>query len=102
MNVFYRRHAKTRMKKKPVAGAGPSCPALINQLVTDEGDVFAIGRPGGDVDGALAAEQGGEVLDGAIAATKEHEAQLHGLIFGMAADGFIVGKEHEPFAIGRR
>src|SRR5665213_4254592 len=38
-------------------------PLAVARLITDKGDAFAVGRPGRDVDGALAAEELGQDFD---------------------------------------
>src|SRR5712692_3050485 len=56
--------------------------ALRDRLVTHEGELAAVGRPRGDVDRSLPAEQLGEHFD--LPALGRDEAQHHLLIFWMA------------------
>lgn len=74
-----------------------------DELVADEGELGAIGRPGGDVDGALAAEKFGEdgdFLSGQFAVNQRYDPEHYVFVFWMAGDFFLVGEENHLLAIG--
>ncbi len=78
----------------------PALPGLgSNEFVTDEGELAAVGGPGGDINGALAAKEFRQFLAGS--ASKRQQAQADWMIDRMAGDFLFIGKKGEPLAIGR-
>ncbi len=68
-------------------------------MVAYEGEAFAVRGPGGDVDGALAAEKFGE--NGDLAVGEGHEAEDDIFVGRVADDGFVEGDDGHKFAVGR-
>ena len=79
--------------------ASARCRCHLLDLVTDEREVLAVGRPGGDIDGALAAEELGH--GGHFFGLHVHELQHHVLAFGVVvgADDVFEADEHHELAI---
>src|SRR5512138_2454579 len=71
---------------------------LPQQLVADKRELAAIGRPGGDIDRALTAEEPRQLLD--RAARQRQQPQPHGLVLRMTGNVLLIGQKHEPFAVG--
>src|SRR5262245_17831162 len=67
------------------------------RLVAHERHLAAVGRPGGDVERALAAEELRERLNRASA--RGHQAQEDVLVLGMALHTGLVGEEDDPLAV---
>src|SRR5437016_10472217 len=77
---------------------------LLEELIADIGELFAVRRPGRDIDCSLAAEQFHQLADLRLlrlAARHWHHAQRHVLIRRMIGNAFFEGDEHEPFSIRR-
>src|SRR6185295_14857528 len=78
---------------------------LWEQLVADVGELFAVRRPRGHVDRALAAEQFHQFADfrlARFAARQRHAAQRDILVRRMVWNPFLERDEHEPLSIRRR
>ena len=70
------------------------------ELVAHESELAAVGRPGGHVDGPLAAEEFGQHLHPAVG--QRHQAQQHIFVLRMALYVRFVRKENKPLSIRRR
>src|SRR6202048_1219208 len=70
-----------------------------NVFITHEGDLGAVGGPTGNVEGALAAEEGGEDLGFPVC--ERHQVHGYVLVGGVAGCAFFVAEEDHPSAVGR-
>src|SRR5512134_1480793 len=79
-----------------------SCGAIPSgySLVRDEGDPAAVGRPAGDVDGALSAIEAGEYRYLPIG--EIHKAKHDVFVLGMALHVLFISEEDQVLPVRRR
>ena len=91
-------HNGCRMEELAVERLRDKRPDLRGKrLIADKGHLPAVGRPGRDINGALAAKQPGQHAD--FTAAHRHQAQHHVLVGRMALHVLGKGKKHDPFPV---